>query len=176
MAEAGLALGVAGVVPLIVLAFEGYVHIHKWFTEFASLDRKLARLRIEIGATEALFKAEVKFILSRVVKEDRREIMLEDSKSLEWEDSTGALESQIRASLGDLYMPMVNLVQSANDIMKLIEDLFQKLGKMCGKQKNPKPREKASSNTWSRRMVSAAREAFISFREAGLTILVRSIT
>lgn len=154
----GIAGLILGVVPLIVLTFDGYVRIRELASDFANLDRKLNSIRRDIMATEGLFKSEVNAILSDIVEEDRRKIMLGDIKDsrvrAHWEDSTGTLGCEIHACLGDLYMPVLNLIQSANEILESIKEILQKLDKASGKRREFKSPEKGFRGILTMRMVS----------------------
>src|SRR5436190_9855554 len=98
MAEiAGLLLGAAGLLPVIVEIVQAYRNVRKGIISVLSCTRELKIIEFDLKVQEQRFLNELEIILQQVVKDGRARDMIEDTAHPLWRDKE--MEDRIRQSL-----------------------------------------------------------------------------
>lgn len=130
---------VCGVVPLIVMTFQGYRLIRNFETEYNSFNHKLRSVLRDISTEGYLFKHAFNSIFAETITEDQRKLMLDNPRSEYW--ACHNLNEDIERVLGDLFQPMVNSVAGVQDTLQEIKTLLLLLSgnkvQSIGKPKQP---------------------------------------
>lgn len=94
-------------------------------SQYCSFNRTLRGVLREIETAEGLFKFAVNILLSEVIDEDRRNVMLENLESEHWHED--GLEAVLRSLLGELFQPTMNSIQGVRETLEKIKTIMLKL-------------------------------------------------
>lgn len=115
-----------GVIPLVVLVFQGYIQVRGFASEYKAFDRTLRGVLRDIATAEFQFKDAIDIILSEVIEEDRRDAMLKDLESGDWQQED--LDEQFRCFLGRQFEPVINSMHGVQETLQEIEKILLPLG------------------------------------------------
>lgn len=121
MEVAGLTFGV---IPLVVMIFQGCRLVRNFETEYNLLNHKLRRVLRDITVAGWLFKNAFDKILAETIDEDSRKLMLENPGSEYWAQYDLDLNGEIKRILGDLFEPMVESICGAQETLHEIRMLL----------------------------------------------------
>lgn len=113
---------VCGVLPLIVMTFQGYCLVRNFEREYNSFNHKLRSVLRDISIEGWLFKYAFNEILAETVAEDERKLMLDNPRSEYW--ARHELQGEIERVLGELFMPMVQSVAGVQETLQEIKTLL----------------------------------------------------
>ncbi|KAF8537769.1 hypothetical protein BDD12DRAFT_806689 [Trichophaea hybrida] len=115
---------VLSVLPLIIIAFD---RIQTFLAEYDGLDQQLQRSRRDILTIQGLFKDAIKSLLSDVLEQDRRERMLKNPQSEDW--NLGFLDEDQRTVLGEALQPVLNSIEGFKEATQEYEGVLLDLCK-----------------------------------------------
>jgi len=129
MAElAGLFLGVAGILPVMVEIIKAYKDVRKGIISVISCARELKLIELDLKVQERRFLNELEILLQQVVRNERARDMIEDTTHPFWHDRN--IEDNIRESLDRSYSLCAEIVDSIKaSLQELSESLaiFEKI-------------------------------------------------
>jgi hypothetical protein len=113
-----------GAFPLIITAFHSYTRIRNFLSEYKQLDRHLQSVLRDIDTAQCLYTRAIDILLSEVIKDDIRDIMLHDMSNETWRET--GLDEEICATLGNLglWRPVENSIRGMTEVMKAIESIL----------------------------------------------------
>ncbi|KPM37166.1 hypothetical protein AK830_g9383 [Neonectria ditissima] len=118
MAE--IALGIAGVVPLIGLAVKSYRQVHSKLKIFVHYSKTLKHMRKRLNLNRSMFELECHYLLRFAFNDKTIEKMKIDGSRAEWNDAK--FEGKVRLGLGVNYEDYMGLVE---DVSEVVEELSQ---------------------------------------------------
>lgn len=118
---AGIALAV------IPLALQGYSAVRDLASQYSCYNRTLFRVLADIETYEGLFKEALDQLLSDMVEEDSRNIILANLGSGREYWCKDGLEEEFRALLGGLFQPIINSIQGVHETLEEVKRILLKL-------------------------------------------------
>ncbi|KAH6970904.1 hypothetical protein BKA56DRAFT_621701 [Ilyonectria sp. MPI-CAGE-AT-0026] len=116
MAE--LALGVAGVVPLIGLAVKSYRQVHSKLKTFVHYSKALKQMRKRLNLNRSMFELECHYLLRFAFDDEIILLMKADGHRKEWEDPV--FEDQVQRGLGANYEGYMGLVEDVGELLEVL--------------------------------------------------------
>jgi len=115
---------VLGVLPLVIATFD---RIRNFLDEYDGLDQQLRSSARDIITIQALFKDAINSLLSDVLEQDRREQMLKNSQSKDW--NLEFLDEDQREVLGEALEPVLNSIEGFKEAIREYEGILLDLAK-----------------------------------------------
>lgn len=122
MAE--LALGVAGVVPLIGLAVKSYRQVHSKLKSFVHYSKALKQMRKRLNLNRSMFELECHYLLRFAFDDEIIMLMKADGDRKEWEDPV--FEDQVQRGLGDNYEGYMGLVEDVGELLGVLSEAIDR--------------------------------------------------
>ncbi|KAK7397784.1 hypothetical protein QQX98_012847 [Neonectria punicea] len=113
MAE--LALGIAGIVPLIGLAVKSYRQVHSKLKTFVHYSKTLKHIRKRLNLNRSMFELECHYLLRFAFDDATIQEMKTDEQRREWTDA--GFEGKVRLGLGTSYEGYMGLVEDVGDVV-----------------------------------------------------------
>lgn len=122
MAE--LALGVAGVVPLIGLAVKSYRQVHSKLKTFVHYSKALKQMRKRLNLNRSMFELECHYLLRFAFDDEIIMLMKADGDRKEWEDPV--FEDQVQRGLGANYEGYMGLVEDVGELLGVLSEAIDR--------------------------------------------------
>jgi len=121
MAElAGLLLGAAGLLPVIVEIVQAYKKVHRGIIAVLGCTRELKLIELDLKVQEQRFLNELEILLQQVDKDARARDMIDDAAHPLWHDKD--LDKRVRQSLDRSYALCVEIIESIKEVLQELSE------------------------------------------------------